>query len=438
MSEESTTDLIRQYVMPNYARFPLCFTRGEGVWLWDEAGKRYLDFGAGIAVCTLGHAPAFLSDAIAAQAKKLIHSSNLYQIREQAELARFLVEKVVKLPGKVFLCNSGAEANDSLIKLARMFGHVTAEAHGHARYEVITCVNSFHGRTLGGIAATGQEKVKKGFEPLLEGFRHVPYNDIEALRAAVTDKTAAILLEVIQGEGGIHVATPEYLQAVSDLCREKHLLFMLDEVQCGLGRTGESCAWRAVLKDSGVKIEPDAVSWAKGLAGGFPMGGIWAKAAPIMEGVNDGLICDLLGPGTHGSTFGGTPLGSVAALAVLKEIEDKDLIRHAGEMGDYARQRVKDEPLPFVTGMRGLGLMLGFVLDTGAVETLPAFVGCGLTPSAFVVRQLQEAGLLTVPAGPGVVRWLPPLNVTKDEMDEAFAIMKEVLTRLAETVAASA
>ncbi|MEM6915128.1 MAG: aminotransferase class III-fold pyridoxal phosphate-dependent enzyme [Verrucomicrobiota bacterium] len=302
----NTAELTEQYVLGNYGRFPISFSHGKGGYLWSEKGDRYLDFVTGIAVCALGHCPDSMTAALKKQGEKLIHCSNLYQIREQAELARFVVEIMLERPGKVFFCNSGAEANDGLIKLARKraFDKYGAEK---GKNVIITCRQSFHGRTLGGIAATAQEKVKIGFDPLLPGFLHVPFNDLETLREAVTEQTAAILFEPLQGEGGINPASPVFIAEASKLCREHDALLMFDEVQCGSGRTGDWCGWRTLLDGTGVEVEPDAVSWAKGFGGGFPIGSFWAS--------DD--CAEALGPGTHGSTFGGTPLGSAVSLAVL-------------------------------------------------------------------------------------------------------------------------
>ncbi len=415
--------------MPNYGRFPVAFATGDGSRIWDEDGKRYLDFATGIAVCTLGHANPVMTEALAAQSRHLVHCSNLYRIPAQGELAKFLVERVMERPGKVFFCNSGAEANDSLIKLARKFGHDAPAADGSARYEVITCNQSFHGRTLGGIAATGQDKVKVGFDPALPGFTHVDLNDVDALRAAITPQTSAILFEPIQGEGGIRLASPEFFAEASDLCREHNLLLMLDEVQCGLGRTGSRRAWESVLEGSGVSIEPDAVSWAKGLGGGFPVGAIWASERAISEGSDDRL-CDVLGPGTHGSTFGGTPLGSVVTLAVQQAVEDDQLWENAAAQENAIREAIADWDLPVLTNLRGRGLMLGFVLDTERMKANSEFVASGQTPSVFVVCRLMDAGLLTVPAGADVIRWLPALNVSDEEVTEALSIMHAVLATL--------
>jgi acetylornithine/succinyldiaminopimelate/putrescine aminotransferase len=357
-----------------------------------------------------------MTRALAEQGSRLIHCSNLYRIREQAELARFVVEKMLERHGRVFFCNSGAEANDALIKLARKHAHdrVGAEA---GKNVVITCKQSFHGRTLGGIAATGQEKVKIGFDPLLPGFLHVPFNDPETLREAVTDKTAGILFEPLQGEGGINPATPEFMAAAAKLRDEHDLLLMFDEVQCGAGRTGDWCGWRTILEGTGVDVEPDAVSWAKGFGGGFPVGAIWAseKCAPA------------LGPGTHGSTFGGTPLCSAVCLAVLEEIENSGVLENVKRQEKRIREAVEEWTSPLIESLRGVGLMLGFVLDREAMESVPGFVESGQTPSLFVVNAAMEAGLLTVPAGSDVVRWLPRLNVTDEEVDEAIEIFSGVI-----------
>jgi len=368
--------LYDKYVMPTYGRYPLAFVRGKGARAWDAEGKEYLDFGGGIAVNVLGHAA--LAEMLAKQANILVHTSNLYYTEPQGLLAKKLVE-LVGVPGKCFFCNSGAEANEALYKLARKFGHDTG------RYEVITFFNSFHGRTLAGISATGQEKVKKGFEPMVDGFRHVPFNDLDAVTKAVGPKTAAILLEPIQGESGIQPAKPEFLRGLRKLCDEKNLLLMYDEVQCGVGRTGEFCGWKTIAPD----VVPDAMSWAKGLAGGFPIGAIWARQ-PYQ---------DVLGPGTHASTFGGTPLACAVALSVLDEVVK--LLPNARDVGRYFMEKLRKLP---VKEVRGIGLMIGVEL---AVESKP------------VIAKLTERGLLAVPAGTHVVRFLPPLNITRADVDEA-------------------
>ena len=400
--------------MGNYGRYPVSFCRGEGCWIWDEDGKKYLDFGAGIAVCSLGHSPACMREVLADQSAKLIHCSNLYHNPWQADLAEFLVEKTVQLPGKVFFANSGAEINDAAFKLARKFFYDQAGGKPD-RYEVITCNNSFHGRTIAGIAATGQEKVKAGFEPIIEGFRHVPFNDCEALREAVSEKTAAVMLEPLQGEGGIHSVSPGYLKAAAELRDKFGCLIMFDEVQCGIGRTGDWCSWRSFLNEEVSDFQPDVMTWAKGIAGGFPMGAMWAADH----------CAATLNPGSHGSTFGGTPLASAVALAVLREIDESGCIEAVPQREQFIRDRVAEWDFTQISELRGAGLMLGFVLDTEAIPESKEPL-----PSIFLVKELMSEGLLTVPAGPGVVRWLPPLNVTEAEIAEALRIMEETLTRL--------
>lgn len=418
-SDFSTADLMDEYVLGNYGRFPIAFERGEGAYLWSEEGRRYLDFSSGVAVCALGHSPEVMQRALREQSAKLIHCSNLYQVRKQAELARFVVETMMQRPGKVFFCNSGAEANDSLIKLARKRAY-DKFGPSAGKNEIITCQQSFHGRTLGGIAATGQAKVKLGFDPLLPGFLHVPFNDVTALREAVTEKTAAILFEPVQGEGGVYAATPEYFAAAAAFREEFDLLLLFDEVQCGSGRTGDWAGWRTILRGSGVEVEPDAVSWAKGFAGGFPMGAIWTSDEHA----------GALGPGTHGSTFGGTPLASAVALAVLETIKSEGILDNVKRQETRIRDAVAKWNFPLIKELRGVGLMLGFVLDAAVMDTVEGFSVSGKTPALFLVNAAREAGLLTVPAGEQVVRWLPPLNVTDAEVEEALGLFESVLRKL--------
>ncbi len=431
----TTDELFENYVAPTYGRFRVAPVRGQGCWLWDEAGKKYLDFGGGIAVCSLGHAPAALSGAIAAQASSLIHCSNLYQAPNLGKLARLLVDDVIGLPGKVFFCNSGGEANETLYKLARRYGTVQTKANGEPRTEILTFSNSFHGRTMAGIAATAQEKVKAGFGPLVEGFRHLPYNDVEALRTAVSEDTVAILLEAVQGEGGIHVASPEFLKTVAEVCREHDLLFLLDEIQCGMGRTGHLRGWETALGEDPVSagVVPDAVSWAKGIGGGFPFGAVWFHRRGISNPKNAPELCDLMGPGSHGTTYGGSPLASAAVTAVVQEILQKDLAGHAAAMGDYLRTKLAQAELPFVRQVRGLGLMVGIVVDTDAVVALTNSQETGTPASIALVDALNRAKLLTVPAGTDVIRLLPPLNVTEAEIDTAVFMLKTTFEKLAAT-----
>jgi len=399
--------------MPTYGRFDLALTRGQGTRVWDEEGKEYLDFGAGIAVCSLGHSHPQLTKALAEQAATLVHTSNLYLTRPQGELAKLIVE-LVGLGGKVFFCNSGAEANEGLYKLARKFGAPTG------RHEIITFTNSFHGRTLGGISATGQEKVKTDFAPLVEGFVHVPFNDLAAVEAAITPKSVAILLEPVQGEGGINPATPEFLKGVRELCDRNNLLLLFDEVQCGFGRTGDWCAWRTISPEG---VEPDAVSWAKGIANGFPLGAFWVGVRNAGSGDHDSLpLCDLLGPGTHGTTYGGNPLAATAGLTVLSVIGKEGLLGNARLLGDFLMKSLQEMNLPAIRLVRGVGMMIGIELN----DLSPSFGGEGV-PSIRVTKELMKAGLLVIPSGERTIRLLPPLNITRDEAAEALAILKKVL-----------
>jgi acetylornithine aminotransferase/acetylornithine/N-succinyldiaminopimelate aminotransferase len=393
-SVEAARPLYDRYVVPSYAR-SLSVTRGSGSWLWTEDGRRYLDLGGGVAVNCLGHAHPRIGQALQQQAAQLIHTSNLYYHVRQGELAR----KIVNLtgPGKVFFCNSGAEANEALIKLARRVGH------DRGRFEVITALNSFHGRTFAGISATGQQKVKDSFEPLLPGFVHVPYNDLAAVEAAITPRTAAVLIEGIQGEGGIYPATPDYLLGLRALADKHGILLLWDGVQCGCFRTGRFHSYQTILADvpGGAAFLPDGIAMAKSLGGGFPIGAVWI-AEPYQ---------DVFQPGTHGSTFGGTPLACAVALAVLDEIESKGLDRNVVTMGkrlaDGLRALMPEKPL--IAGVRGMAGMIGLVVREDA-------------PGA--CARLREAGLLTVPAGGNALRFLLPYTVTADEIDEALRIVR--------------
>lgn len=416
----STASLFQQHVLPTYGRFPLAITRGEGARVWDEDGRRYLDFCTGIAVCSLGHCHPRLTEAIRQQSGTLLHCSNLYQIPQQAELAEEINTRHVKLPGKVFFSNSGAEANDGLIKSARRFGHHKPQEDGSPRFEVLTFSLSFHGRTLGSMSATAQAKIQQGFDPLLPGFRYLPFNDIEALRAGIRPETVAILLEPIQGEGGVNVATHEFLRAVAEVCKEHDLLLFFDEVQAGFGRCGDSMAWRMIAPE----IEPDGISWAKGMGGGVPIGAFWLNDRAIDD--QDTPLPSLMGPGSHGSTYGGNPLVCAAALAVLREIREKDLCTHVILMETRVRELLKAWGLPAITEVRGSGLLLGLGLDSSKIPATE-----GRTPALTLCDKLMENGLLVPPAGPDTIRLLPPLNVTEDEIDEALAILKNTLEGLA-------
>jgi len=394
-----------QFVIPTYGRFDLDIERGEGCHAWDFAGRKFLDFGAGIAVCSLGHAHPEITAAVYEQAGKLVHTSNLYRTGPQACLAKRLVE--VTGEGKVFFCNSGAEANEGLIKLARRFGSVTG------RSGILTFTGSFHGRTMACISATGQEKVKKDFGPLLPGFRHLPFGDLKAVREAIDSDTVAILVEPIQGEGGIHPASGDFLRGLRALCDEHGMLLFFDEVQCGLGRTGDWCGWHAVAAD----IQPDGVSWAKGIANGFPLGAFWVSHQAIDK---RGALCDLLGAGSHGTTYGGNPVSCAAGLKVLEIIERDRLLENARILGDHLASSLRGLPSPLIAEVRASGLMVGVQLASDFPKTTR-------TPALEVVTHAMSLGLLVIPAGDSVVRFLPPLNVTRQEIDMAVAKFSEIL-----------
>jgi acetylornithine/N-succinyldiaminopimelate aminotransferase len=409
MSTSTLIESFQRFVVPTYARFPIALAHGKGTRVWDLEGKEYLDFGSGIAVSSLGHAHPKLIEAISRQAQSLIHTSNLYYTESQGHLA----EKFVKLigPGKCFFCNSGAEANEALFKLARKFGHDSG------RYEILTTLNSFHGRTLAGIAATGQDKVKKGFEPAVDGFRHVPFNDLHAMRNAVSEKTVAILIEGIQGEGGVLPASLDYLLGLRQLCNERRLLLFMDAVQCGSFRTGRFQSYQRILESSPhMSFMPDAISMAKGIAGGIPMGAIWTASQ----------YADVLGQGSHGTTFGGTPLACSAALSVLEVIEAEKLADNARNLGDYLQSRLKSLNSSLIREVRGLGLILGIELQ----HEIPSLTIEGKTPASLFVTKLHDQGLLTIPAGNHTIRFLPPLNVTRSECDEAVDKFQKALSTL--------
>ncbi|MGA2176376.1 MAG: acetylornithine transaminase [Verrucomicrobiota bacterium] len=407
----SIQERFQKNVIPSYARFDLVLERGEGSSVWDVNGKRYLDLGAGIAVCALGHASPDIAAALLEQSRKLVHVSNLYYQRPQGLLA----EKLVGLigPGKVFFCNSGGEANEGLFKLARKFGH------DEGRFEILTAENSFHGRTLAGVAATGQAKVKKGFDPMTPGFRQVPFNDLAAARAALSPATAAILIEGVQGEGGVTAATADYLLGLRRLCDEKNLLLLMDGVQCGCFRTGRFQSFQRILEETRAEgastFLPDGIAMAKGLAGGVPIGAFWVRAP----------YADLLGAGTHGSTFGGSPLACAVALKVLEVIERDGLAANARAVGSFLLSELTRlaEAFPQVIRQaRGLGLMIGVEL----AGEIPAFAASEKAPAIEFINCLHRAGLLAIPAGTKVIRLLPALSLKQSEAAEAVRIIESV------------
>jgi len=384
-------------VMHTYARWPIALVRGKGSRVRDDAGREYLDFVSGIAVNTLGHAHPELVRAICEQAHTMLHCSNLFQIPLQEELARRLAE----LAGleRVFFCNSGAEANEAAIKLARKYWH----DRGSPRRTIITAVRSFHGRTLNTLTATGQDKVKSGFDPLPPGFAHVPFGDIAALARAVDSQTAAVMLEPIQGEGGVHPADPAYLRAVRKLCKDAGILLMLDEVQTGIGRTGAMFAFEHA------GIRPDVLTLAKGLGGGVPVGAMLAR----------GDVAGALGPGTHGSTFGGNPLACRAALTVLDVIARESLLENVREQGARLMLGLKTlaRTHPVIVDVRGEGLLIGAELAVDVAD---------------MIARCREAGLLLLSAGPRVLRFLPPLNVTAADIDQALTVLGDCLAAVEE------
>lgn len=414
-------ELFGRYVVPSYGRFDLALARGQGSQVWDVGGRRYVDLGGGIAVSCLGHAHPEITRVLAEQSQRLMHISNLYYHEPQGRLAERIVRNLA--PGKVFFANSGGEANEGLYKLARKFGHE------EGRFEIITALNSFHGRTLAGIAATGQEKVKKGFEPMVAGFRHVPFNDLSAVREAISPATVAVLIEGIQGEGGVLPASPAYLLGLRQLCDEKRLLLMMDAVQCGHFRSGRYQSYQRILEGvpGGENFTPDAVSMAKSLGGGFPIGAFWVRDSA--HGVR---LSDSLGAGSHGTTYGGTPLGCAVALAVFDVIEREGLAAHARELGDWLKAELLGlaEQYPGVLqAVRGLGFMLG--LEFAARDRNPTLGASDKPVATQVVNRLHDAGVLTIPSGTQVVRLLPALNITRPQAEEGLAAIRKVVRGLA-------
>jgi acetylornithine aminotransferase/acetylornithine/N-succinyldiaminopimelate aminotransferase len=414
--QENVKALFQKYVVPSYGRFDLAFKRGEGSHVWDVNGKRYLDLGGGIAVCSLGHAHPEVAETLATQARTLLHVSNLYYHEPQGRLAEKIVRHLA--PGKVFFCNSGAEANEGLFKVARKFGH------DEGRFEILTAFNSFHGRTLGGIAATGQDKVKKGFEPMTPGFRHIPYNDLDAVRQALSPATVAVLIEGVQGEGGITPARADYLLGLRALCDEKKLLLLMDAVQCGHFRTGRFQSYQRILEGvpGGEKFLPDGISTAKSLGGGFPIGAFWLR-----EGLGD-----LLSAGTHGTTFGGTPLGCAVALKIMEIIERDHLAAHVRTLGDWLQVELNGLVRKYpqvLKEVRGLGFMIG--IEFQPKENIPVLAADDKPASLQVVNRLHEAGVLTIPSGTQVVRLLPALNLSRTDAAEGLALFEGVVRDLA-------
>jgi acetylornithine/N-succinyldiaminopimelate aminotransferase len=382
-----------KYHTPNYSRAPICLVRGDGARVWDSDGKEYLDFGAGLAVASLGHCHPRVTGAIREAAATLLHVSNLYHTAPQIHLAKLLCEH--SFADRVFFGNSGAEANEAALKLARKYAR---ERYASDRYEIIATHNAFHGRTFATVTATGQAKYQHGFEPLVPGFKHVPYNDLRAMERAIDNRTAAILVEPIQGEGGVHVPDDDYLPGLRKLCDETGALLILDEIQTGVARTGRLWAYEHA------GIEPDIMTLAKALANGVPIGAMLTREE----------IARALGPGTHGSTFGGTPFVASVALATMQTIIEEKMPERAARLGRSLMdglRRLAGGP-GGITEVRGRGLLIGVALDR---------------PVAPIVDACRDAGLLVLSAGERVLRLAPPLIVEGRDCDEALAIIGQAL-----------
>lgn len=393
---EQIRSLVDQYTLATYRRSKV-LSHGKGSYVWDVDGFKYLDLSGGVAVNCLGHAHPAIVEALQKQASQLIHISNHFYHESAGLLAKQLVD--LTGPGRIFFCNSGAEANELFYKLVRKFGHETG------RYEIITALDSFHGRTLAGIAATGQEKVRKDFEPVIPGFSHVPFNDLSALEQAITPRTAAVLIEGIQGEGGITCATADYLIGVRRLTKDKNLLLGIDAIQCGFFRTGCFQSYERILENHSRKHEflPDVISMAKSLGGGFPMGAVWLHDS----------VQGLIDTGSHGTTFGGSPLACAVSLAVLDVIKKENLAKNIRQQGERLmnglRKLAQTKP---IADVRGLGGMVGLEVKGDVAEAR---------------EKLAEGGLLFVPSGRNTLRFLPPLNVSAHEIDEALEIVEKYL-----------
>ena len=396
MNSQTLMMLSEKYVAHTYARYPVLLVRGKGTRVWDLEGEEYLDFVSGLGVCSLGHCHPKVIKAIQDQAEKLIHVSNLYYIEPQIQLASLLCKH--SFADKVFFCNSGAEANEGAFKLARKYAK---EKMGKDRYEIITMERSFHGRTLATLTATGQEKFHKGYEPLMPGFKYVPFNDLGAVKKGIDSKTCAVMLEPIQGEGGVNCPSEGYLKALREVCDEKGLLLIFDEVQVGMGRTGKLFAY----EHDGVK--PDMLTLAKSLAGGVPIG-----ALLIAKG-----IAESFNPGDHASTFGGNPLATAAGVAALTAMLEEGMLENCQKIGDYFLSQLEEIKIkfPFVKEVRGKGLILGMELK--------------IDGSSIVKEMLRKKILINCTMG-NVLRFLPPLVATKEEVDHVVKALEEVFQGL--------
>lgn len=398
MMQDDLIKKAKQYLANTYTRFPIVITKGEGCWLWDLNGRRYLDFLSGIAVCSLGHAHPNVVEALTVQAKKLFHVSNLFYMEPQTKAAEMLVEH--SFGDKVFFCNSGAEANEGAIKLARKYSW---KKYGEGRSTIITMENSFHGRTIATLSATGQTKFREGFAPILDGFIHVPFNDIKALEKSIDKTTCAVMIELVQAEGGVYVADREYVRKLRDITKDKDILLMVDEVQTGMGRTGTFFAYEQY------GIEPDIMSLAKALGNGFPVGAMIAKDA-VMEAFE---------PGSHASTFGGNPLAASAVIATINTLIDEDVIKNCAEIGKYLFKGLTalKKKFPFIIDIRGMGLIWGIEVTADGDE---------------IVREFLKEGVILNCTQGKILRLVPPLVVNKEEID----IFLEMASRIFERVKA--
>ena len=384
----------QEFVMNTYGRFPIAPVKGKGSYVWDANGKQYLDFISGIAVCGLGHCHPELVKVLKDQVDTLWHVSNLYWIKPQVEAAEKLVQ--ISGLGKAFFCNSGAEANEAAIKLARKYFYRRQESH---KNHIIVFKESFHGRTLATVTATGQSKYQEGFAPLPEGFVYAEYNNLDSVKKMVTKNTCAIMLEPVQGEGGIHPADMDFLRGLRELCNKEELLLIFDEVQCGMGRTGKFFAFQSY------GIKPDIVTMAKSLGGGIPIGAMLAS--------NE--VAGGFAPGDHASTFGGNPLATAAACKVIDLISDPDFLKQVEESGRYLQECLSQITDERIVGIRGRGLMVGMEFNIDVKE---------------LIGLCMEQGLLLLNAGPRVLRFVPPLNISKNEINQGVAILKEALREL--------
>jgi predicted acetylornithine/succinylornithine family transaminase len=393
MKEKEIMALADENIMNTYKRFPIVLVKGSGIKVWDVNGKEYLDFVAGIAVCNLGHSHPQVIATVKEQLENLTHVSNLYYTEPQAQLAKLLVYN--SFADKVFFCNSGAEANEAAIKLARKYAH---ENMGPDKFELITMKDSFHGRTMATITATGQEKFQFGFTPLLEGFTYVPFNDLQALEARISNKTCGIMVEPIQGEGGVNIPDTQYLARMREICDRHGILLIVDEVQTGMGRTGELFAY----EHSGIK--PDIMTLAKALGNGFPIGAMLAT----------NKIAKAFIPGNHASTFGGSPLAMAAANATVKTMLQEGILEHCRKIGDYFLLQLKklQQKHKIIEEVRGKGLMLAAQLNIEGGD---------------IVNECLQRGLLIISAGGKTLRFVPPLIITTQDVDQAIKVLDEVM-----------